>query len=325
MPRSARRDVDAVELAELLHPVRGLPREHDTAGGQQIAQRRQHVEGEPLGRVLVGRVQERPREHEQRDGGLGGRRAYEARVVDPGPDAVATGADLRRAGHGHRRRMPPDGALDPPAGEATLDLAGEAEDAGVDSPLVGDAPLQAVGGHASELAPVAARQIDEVDDRPRSQVLRDGEERLRAGAPDDVRLGTLQVVAEGGAGRGHVRARRRPRAPRCEGGAGETLRAAAPSRSERDHGDVELGRQPLLLGGADVLHDHRRRGPQRADRPRQPAPSLRHHAVVVCAVEEDAQHLRAPVSAPSPRHRALIVRGASRRTRTRRRRLRCRR
>ena len=216
-PRSRRvGELDAVQLDERRHPVRVRTGEHDPARREQLAQRRQHVEREPLGGVLVRRVQERAGEHEVGDGELVAGRGDDARVVDAGAHAVGRRRGPRprlatvTVGRGGRR------SARRPAAEAALDLAGQAEHARVDAAVVGDAPPDPVRRDAGELAPVAARQVDVVDDRPILQPLGDGEEGLGPGTPDDVRLVVGDHRVQPPAGRSGVDARRWPRPPRAQ-------------------------------------------------------------------------------------------------------------
>ena len=76
---------------------------------------------------------------------------------------------------------------DRPVADAARNVTGELEHAGVDTAVVGDPPTEAVHHHPGELATVAARRIDQVDDGTAAERLGQRQPGLRSGAPDDVR------------------------------------------------------------------------------------------------------------------------------------------
>ena len=221
-----------------------------------------------------------------------GRRLDLAGVVDTGAHAVeppAAGA-LGRAGDDDGRGATGDVALQPPVAEATLDVAGQVEHAGVDPAVVGDPSSEAVHGHPGQLLAVAAGEVDEVDDGPPAQPLGQRQPRLGARAPHDVGEVAVDLAGDGGPGRPDVGSRRRPRPPRSQERAEHAAPTAPPGDVQRHDGRAQVGReQGLLIGRQRLQHDDGRHA-ERADVLGEATPAQRTRRVVRGRVEEHAQH-----------------------------------
>ena len=167
---------------------------------------------------------------------------------------------LGRAGHGHAGGPLGDTPLEPAVADAALDVAGEPEDARLDAAVVGDPPPEPVRGDPRQLPPVAARQVDEVDDCVAAQLVGQRQPRLGARAPHDARPIAAEDARDalGGGRRRRSSSAASDRRGRTRPRAIAVIRPLA-SHAEADDACAEPLRQPHLGIGFEVVDDDDRR------------------------------------------------------------------